>query len=305
MEKIDFCPVCGKNNFKHILSCLDYTVSHETFNVVQCEFCGFRFTNPRPVEKEIGKYYESEEYISHSGTKTGLVNKVYSIVKKHTIKQKVKLINRLTRQTKTINKNLLDIGCGTGDFLSTCKKNGWSITGIEPSELARKQAKEKNNIEPLIPEIFFEITENRFAVITLWHVLEHIYKLDQTIEQIKNLLIEDGVLIIAVPNCNSFDRELYGTYWAAWDLPRHIYHFTEKDIKNLFSKFDFTIQTVLPMKFDSFYVSLLSEKYKTGKSNFIKGILNGLKSNINARKKKRGYSSQVYILKKNNILNIK
>ena len=298
METITNCPICSGNKFKPFISCVDYTVSRETFQVVQCEACGFRFTNPRPAENEIGKYYESEEYISHSGTSRGVVNKIYGMVRNHTIKQKVKLINKQIPNPKSQIRNALDIGCGTGEFLNTCKQNGWNVTGIEPSEVARKHAKENFGIEPLTPEKLFEISEKKFNVITMWHVLEHVHQLHKTIEQINKLLIDDGALIVAVPNCNSFDAKKYREHWAAWDLPRHIYHFTKKDIEKLFLRFGFKLQQVLPMKFDSYYVSLLSEKYKTGSSNLMAGFFSGLKSNLNAGGE-NGYSSQVYILKKN------
>ena len=301
MEKITNCPVCSGNKFKPFLSCVDHTVSRETFQVVQCETCGFRFTNPRPDENEIGKYYESEEYISHSGTSRGVVNKIYGMVRNYTIGQKVKLINKQILNPKPQTPNVLDIGCGTGEFLNACKQNGWNVTGIEPSEVARKHAKENFGIEPLTPEKLFEISEKKFNVITMWHVLEHVHQLHKTIEQINKLLINDGALIVAVPNCNSFDAKKYGEHWAAYDVPRHIYHFTKRDIEKLFSGFGYKLQEVFPMKFDSYYVSLLSEKYKTGKSNLIAGFFSGLKSNLNAgesRPLSGGYSSQIYILKR-------
>ena len=303
METLTICPVCSGNKFKPFISCVDYTVSRETFQVVQCEACGFRFTNPRPDENEIGKYYESEEYISHSGTSRGVVNKIYGMVRNLTIKQKVKLINKQILNPKSQTRNALDIGCGTGEFLNACKQNGWNVTGIEPSEVARKHAKENFGIEPLTPEKLFEISEKKFNVITMWHVLEHVHQLHKTIEQINKPLVDEGALIVAVPNCNSFDAKKYGEHWAAWDLPRHIYHFTKKDIEKLFSSLGFKLQEVLPMKFDSYYVSLLSEKYKTGSANLISGFVSGLKSNLNAGGESRllsgGYSSQIYILKKN------
>src|ERR1035437_9854168 len=248
METLKNCPVCNYDKFNPFLSCIDYTVSRETFNVVQCDSCGFRFTNPRPDEKEIGNYYQGEQYISHSDTKKGIVNKLYQIVRNYTIKQKIKLINKLTSPELT-SRNILDIGCGTGEFLNACKENGWKITGVEPSEIARKNAKQKYNIIPLPQEKLFEINGKKFNVVTLWHVLEHIHQLDKTIEQISKIISDDGRLIIAVPNCNSFDAKKYGAYWAAWDLPRHIFHFTKKDIETVFKKYGFELTEVLPMKF--------------------------------------------------------
>jgi 2-polyprenyl-3-methyl-5-hydroxy-6-metoxy-1,4-benzoquinol methylase len=296
METLNNCPVCKQDQFRQFLSCIDYTVSRETFTVVQCDACGFRFTNPRPDGNEIGKYYQAVDYISHSDTNKGIVNKLYRAVRNYTIGKKVTLINKLTQNLKPETRNLLDIGCGTAEFLHASKQNGWNITGIEPSEVARKNAEQKYHITPLPQEKLFELNEKKFNVVTLWHVLEHVHELDKTIQQINKILLDDGVLIVAVPNCNSWDAKKYGAYWAAWDVPRHLYHFTETDIKKLFGRSGFKLSEVLPMKFDSFYVSLLSEKYKTGSSNLFLGFWNGVISNISAGK--NGYSSQIYLLKR-------
>lgn len=295
MDTLHNCPICSESALKAFLDCQDFTVSRETFQVVQCESCGFRFTNPRPGEDEVGKYYQAEEYISHSDTNKGLINKLYLMVRSYTIGKKVGLINRLTEGQKSASKNLLDIGCGTAEFLHASKVNGWNVMGIEPSEIARKNAEQKYAIRPLPQEKLFEVSE-QFNAITLWHVLEHVHQIDRTIEHVKKLLIDDGILIIAVPNCNSWDAVKYGKYWAAWDVPRHLYHFTKMDIEGLFNRHGFRLSEVLPMKFDSYYVSLLSEKYKTGRSNLLAGFINGIRSNLAA--KKLGFSSQIYILKK-------
>lgn len=306
METLRNCPVCSKTQFKPYISCVDYIVSRKTFHIVQCRACGFRFTNPRPVESEIGKYYESDEYISHSARAKGIANKLYKLIRHYTMKKKLGLLNRLTLTPTLSSRTLLDIGCGTGEFLNACKQNGWKVTGIEPSKIARKHAKEKYGIVPLAPEKLLRINRTKFDAITLWHVLEHIHKLEKTIQKMRKLLADHGILIIAVPNCNSFDAQVYGSFWAAWDVPRHLYHFTRKDIEALCGRYGFQLKEVLPMKFDSFYISLLSEKYKNarlregpGSWNLLAGFLNGVKSNISADDNKRGYSSQMYILKRN------
>jgi len=297
METINRCPVCNESGFRAYLSCADHTVSHETFHIVQCESCGFRFTNPRPEEKEIGKYYEAEEYVSHSDSNKGIVNKLYQIVRNHTIKQKVRLVNKLIAKQKPVNRNLLDIGCGTGEFLHACNENGWQVTGTEPSTIARKNAESKYGIILFPQEKLFELDGKKFDVITLWHVLEHVHQLDKTIGQLTKLLRDNGVVVIAVPNCDSWDAKKYGKFWAAWDLPRHLYHFTEKHISMVFKKFGFRLEQVIPMKFDAFYVSLLSQKIKTGNPNLVLGFMNGMVSNIFANG--NGYSSHIYIFRKN------
>ncbi len=292
MEQINQCPVCQNNQFSPYISCVDYTVSNQSFSLSKCKSCSFVFTNPRPNKDEIGAYYKAENYISHTETKSGLVNQIYHIARKFTLKNKLNLINKLSQKGA-----LLDIGCGTGSFLNIAQKNGWKVNGVEPDTMARELAlKHCGNV--IFDESFFQNeTNTQFEVITLWHVLEHIHELELRIKQIKKLLKPSGRLIVAVPNCSSGDAQHYKQYWAAYDVPRHLYHFTPKDIQNLFQNFDFQLETILPMKLDAFYVSILSEKYKKG--SFISGVFYGLLSNIRAASKKHTYSSQIYILKHN------
>lgn len=269
------------------MNCIDYTVSEDSYEVMKNEDFDMLVTSPVPNNLE--KYYVSEDYISHTDSKISLFDKVYQLVKNHTLKQKLKLINSFNTEEKTI----LDVGAGTGDFLKVCKNDGWKITGIEPSEKARDFAKNKNI--PLLKEI--SETENKqFDVITLWHVLEHIPNLVEYIQYLKKLLKPNGVLIIAVPNHKSYDAAYYKDYWAAFDVPRHLWHFSKTSISKLFSMVDMNIEKILPMKFDSYYVSLLSEKYKTKKSKPIKAFFIGFTSNLKA-KRSGEYSSLIYIIK--------
>lgn len=285
-----------KNKNKVILTCKDNTVSNDSFDLVLDENLDMLITSPQPKEGELSKYYESEAYISHTDSKKSLFDKIYQVVKNHTVKQKVKFINSFNFE----NKNILDIGCGTGDFLEACKNKEWNITGVEPNEGAREIAikKSKNNIYTNIEEVL-ENTLNKFDIITMWHVLEHVPNLQEYISWLKTLLKPNGVIIIAVPNYKSYDAKYYGKFWAAYDVPRHLWHFSQKSINLLFKKFDLDVVKTLPMKFDSYYVSLLSEKYKTGSSNPIKAFYLGFLSNLKAKRNKE-YSSLIYILKNNN-----
>ena len=220
-ERLENCPICGKQEFKNFLVVTDNAVSKESFVIVECENCSFKFTNPRPDEASIGAYYESDEYISHSNIKTGIINRAYHMVRSITTRQKVDLINRYT----PAKGNLLDYGCGTGIFLTAAKNDGWEIRGVEPNPKARAIASEQTG--EIIAKSLDEIEGEKFEVITLWHVLEHIHRLNQTLEQILSLLQEDGTLIIAVPNADSHDALQYRENWAAYDVPRHLYHFTQ------------------------------------------------------------------------------
>lgn len=273
---------------KSFLKTKDFSISGEEFELKLDTELNMLRTYPEP--ENLAAYYDSEAYISHSDSADNLVDKLYQYIKKYNLKRKVSLINKYTNTDKTI----LDIGAGTGSFLETAKRNGWKVYGIEPGKKARDLAANKGL--KLLDNL--DLLEKRtFQVITLWHVLEHLPDLDSQINKITSLLDEDGTLIVAVPNFQSYDARYYKEYWAAYDVPRHLSHFSQLSIKKLFAKNGMKIEKINPMIFDSFYVSLLSEKYKHGKRKFFKAFLVGLKSNVWAWKTKE-YSSLLYILKK-------
>ena len=273
---------------KPYFSCKDYTVSNETFNLKYNSKYDVLVT--QPVPENLDSYYQSEDYISHTDSKKSLFDKAYQFVKNIALKNKLKLINSFNFQQKTI----LDVGAGTGDFLKFCKEHNWEVTGIEPSEKARNIADKK---EVLLHEKLEDISNKKFNVITLWHVLEHVKDLESYIKTLYQLLEENGKLIIAVPNFKSYDANYYKEFWAAFDVPRHLWHFSQKGIASIFSQFGFELEKTRPMKFDSYYVSMLSEKYKKSKLQSVKGIFRGFISNAKA-KSSGEYSSLLYILKK-------
>jgi len=277
------------SNKKHFLTVKDYSVSKETFDLYHDETLDMLITSPQPSLENLGKYYESEDYISHTDNKRSLFEKLYHLIKSIALKNKLNLINSLQPNKGKI----LDIGAGTGEFLSVAKNDGWQTIGVEPSDKAKAIAKSKG---VSFVEQTSELENHSFDVISMWHVLEHVPDLDKQIKELKRLLKPTGTLIIAVPNFKSFDAKHYGKFWAAYDVPIHFWHFSKTAIKLLFEKEEMKLEKVLPMKFDSFYVSLLSEKYKSGKMNFIKAFFIGLQSNWKA-KKNFEYSSHIYILK--------
>lgn len=289
-------PYGDKEKLEPFLTCVDHTVSRETFTLFLDPETDLLITYPRPSEAALPSYYESEEYISHTDSKRTLMDKVYQLIKSYSLKRKLKLINKLWASKGRI----LDIGCGTGDLLSVCEKAGWQISGVEPNDKARVLAQNKvsdsRNIKPNVAELSDQ-EKGSFHIISMWHVLEHVPNLMEYIEKVKELLVEDGYMIIAVPNFKSYDAGYYKEFWAAYDVPRHLWHFSKNSIEHIFGQHDFEVVNTLPLVFDSFYVSLLSEKYKTGKSNLISGCKTGLISNIKARSTGE-YSSRIYLLKK-------
>ena len=280
-----------QNHEKKYLSVKDYLVSGETFELVHDTDSDFLKTFPQPKIEELPKYYESQEYISHTDEKRGLISSLYQLVKKWSLQKKAKLILQQHGEVGS----LLDVGAGTGDFLKVAKVKGWQVHGMEPNKNAAKLALEKG-ID--LKASLNDFEGKQFDVVTLWHVLEHIPDLEETILKLAALVKPQGALIIAVPNFKSFDARYYGKFWAAYDVPRHLWHFSKESMKNLFAE-NFHLKKIEPMIFDSFYVSLLSEKYKTGRKFSLKAFWIGLLSNIKAKRSKE-YSSHIYCFKKSN-----
>jgi 2-polyprenyl-3-methyl-5-hydroxy-6-metoxy-1,4-benzoquinol methylase len=295
-ERLNKCPLCKSGLFLNHNEVRDFSVSKEKFLLCKCTSCSLIFTNPRPDTKDIAKYYQSEDYISHQNKTTNFVNLLYKGVRNFTLKKKVSWLNKYSDD----KGSLLDIGCGTGFFLSAAKKNGWKTTGIEPNKIARKiAAKKKLKIQESLEDIK---KDQKFDAISLFHVLEHVHDLRKTGKKIVSHLNETGRVFIAVPNIESYDAVSYGTNWAAWDVPRHLYHFNQKTIQTFADEVGLEIIGQEPLKFDSFYVALLSEKSINAEKNSVKSMLkafiNGYKSNTWAKKNNNNFSSLLFILKK-------
>ena len=290
MIQLNKCPICENSEFKNFLTLKDYMITNEEFNIVSCQSCDLHFTNPKPSVEKIGNYYKSEKYVSHSSSKKGFINFIYNIVRSYTLRKKVQLLKNFSK-----GNELLEIGSGTGHFLNKCLLYGYSVQGLEPDDEAKKFAKEnfQLNLEDL--EELNKIEESSKDIITMWHVLEHVYDLNKDFTIISKLLKPDGIFFDAVPNYLSFDAQYYQSFWAAYDVPRHLYHFKQKDIENLAEKNNLSLVAIKPMKFDSYYVSMLSEKYNKG--SMIRAIWIAFLSNLKGGK--MGYSSQIYVLKKN------
>lgn len=274
---------------KSFITVKDFSVSGESFSLLLNEEYQILKTHPQPTLDKLGSYYEFEDYISHTDGKRTLFEKMYHFIKRKAIRDKVSLINSY----QPLKGRILDIGAGTGDFLLEAKNQNWEILGIEPNDKAKGIAVGKGI---KFGETIEKLESNSFDVITMWHVLEHVPDVEHQVAELKRLLKPSGTIIIAVPNFKSYDANHYKEFWAAYDVPRHLWHFSKTAIEKLFDKQNMNLEDIKPMWFDSFYVSLLSEKYKSGKMNFISGFFIGLISNVSGFFKKE-FSSHIYVLK--------
>ncbi|MDF0714803.1 class I SAM-dependent methyltransferase [Muricauda sp. 334s03] len=273
---------------KLFLKTKDFSVSGEQFELHRDEELDMLVTKPQP--QNLLPYYESEDYISHTDSKSSFTDRLYQLVKTNNLKKKIQIVDNQLNNSKT----LLDLGAGTGDFLITAQNSGFNVTGVEPNDKARKLAEQKGiNLLSSLKEI----SRQKFQAITLWHVLEHLPNLDEQIKNLVNLLEEDGVLVIAVPNFKSYDAKHYKSHWAAFDVPRHLWHFSKTSISKLFAPHQMEVVKIKPMWFDAFYVSILSEKYKGNKLYLVSAFFVGLWSNFKAIFTKE-HSSLIYVLKK-------
>jgi 2-polyprenyl-3-methyl-5-hydroxy-6-metoxy-1,4-benzoquinol methylase len=294
LESVTSCPVCLSIDLADCITTKDFTTTNEVFKIVKCQNCGFLISSPRPTPESIHKYYQSEKYISHTGGGKGLMDKVYILARNITLRWKYQLLS-----SQIEKGNVLDFGCGTGEFLKYLQVKGWNVTGVEPSTNARKKAEEL--LKTPVMKSLHEVGEKKFHVITLWHVLEHVHNLTETIQKLKSLLTEDGIIFIAVPNHESKDARVYQQYWAAYDVPRHLWHFSKDVMKLFLHNNGLSIKAIKPMKLDAFYVSMLSEGYKNPAQNkFIslaKAFARGLASNFVGRRS-TNHSSLIYIVNK-------
>ena len=289
------CPACKSAAISKVFTCKDHTVTQQVFEVWKCSSCTLRFTQSVPDASHIAPYYQSADYVSHSDTKKGLVNRVYHLVRNYTLGVKRTLIKKVTGKPTGA---LLDIGAGTGAFAHTMQKAGWQVTGLEPDEIARANALSNYQLSLDTLEKLPSLPSSSYDVITMWHVLEHVHDLHGYLRIMHNILKADATLVIAVPNYTSYDATVYDNCWAAYDVPRHLYHFSPKSMEVLLQAHGFRLEQMKPMWFDSFYVSMLSEKYRGNHGNIFRAFWNGLISNIKTMSDTKCCSSVIYIIKK-------
>ena len=313
---INTCPICGSSEIEKAFDIVDHFSTKETFPICDCGSCGFRFTNNFPSEDTIGKYYNSPDYISHSDTKEGLINHLYHFFRNQMLKKKVNLVSKLVSETlsKPIpdseyskkskpkdNIHLLDIGSGTGYFLNAAKDKGFKVFGIEKDIKAREYSITHFGLDVQDEQSLWNIGNESFDVITLWHVLEHMQNLNEVVAKLKSILKPNGVMILALPNHKSHDAKKYKEYWAAYDVPRHLWHFTPHTVEKLLNKHQFKIIKQKTMPLDAFYISMLSEKYRDKNSlmQYLSALASGTIGYLRSLSDINQSSSVIYILQRN------
>ena len=256
----------NKNDF-FLYSVRDELTSNDSFNLYWDKKRKIAWTDVSNT-KDLSKYYKSDQYISHNTMNKSFIQILYNVVRSIMFHYKYRTLKSFV---KPLDK-LLDIGCGVGNFLSFMGKKNLNVTGVENNSIALEICKKKNlkvydSIENLSDELF--------DIVSLWHVLEHLPRPNKIIEKIYDLLSSEGVLVIAVPNFSSHDREHYQNRWAALDVPRHLWHFTPDGLEEMLSSAGFELLKKNPLFFDVFYISFLSEKHKGNKLAFILAAIKG------------------------------
>ena len=291
----DRCPLCGSSAIEKRFTCKDMFATGEEFDIMECTECKLAFTQNAPDEKEIGRYYESPSYISHSNTSKGIMNRAYHLVRSIMLRRKTGLIEKLTLLK---NGKLLDYGAGTGYFARAMQKAGWDVKAIEKSAQARELSEKEFGFTMLPEEALCNMAEREFDVVTMWHVMEHIQDPDRMWKELYRILDDTGIAVLALPNCSSYDAGIYKEHWAAYDVPRHLWHFTPSTIMRWGEKHGFILERQYTMPFDGFYISMLSEKYRGTRMHNIKGLLNGTKGWLKQSKKRSASSSIIYVFRK-------
>jgi 2-polyprenyl-3-methyl-5-hydroxy-6-metoxy-1,4-benzoquinol methylase len=297
LEFVESCPLCKGVELVLCHKSTDSLVSGDLFSVYKCTSCDFHVTSPRPTSGSVGSYYNSASYVSHNDVAKGWIPKIYRVVRDIMIRHKLRIVGRYKEKAPGKN-NMLDVGCGTGEFLLKSKKMGYNTTGFEPDINASETASNKGLSIITKEDRLNELSPNYFDVVTLWHVLEHMYHPKDKIEVLEKILSDNGIMIVAIPEYKSFDGGYYKQNWAGWDLPRHVYHYNESTLTRLMDELNFKLIGKHSLMFDSFYISLLSEKNLNTRLGTIRAIIIGFLSNIMAIFSSYPFSSQIYVFKK-------
>lgn len=291
----DKCPLCLSEKTGIYLGLKDHFLSKEEFDVFRCFDCGFIFTQDHPDEKNISDYYKSEDYLSHKDDVKSLFSFLYRISRELMLNRKLRLIKKASGLSTGV---LLDIGSGSGRFAAFMKKHGWRVIGIEINKAVREKSSMEYDFPVFAPDQLSSLQSENFDSITLWHSLEHLQDPFKYTNEIKRLLKPGGTCILALPNSSSYDAKYYREFWGAWDVPRHLWHFTPETVKKISEKSAFAVSNILRLPFDVYYVSILSEKYRAAKLPLVSGLIKALWFSLLSIFRINKSSSLIYILKK-------
>jgi len=293
---LEKCPICGHSEFEKVYDLDDYKITQETFSLEKCPECTLIFTVDPPLGENIGRYYESDDYLEHSNRKNDLFSKMYSWGRDLMFGYKYGIIKKLGPKGK-----ILDIGAGSGYYLNFMSKKGYEVQGIEMSERARNHAKSEHGLHIHPDEMFHNRDfKQKFDMISLWHVMEHLYDLNKVMKRFDELLNPNGSLVIALPNYNALEVQTYKKYWNGWDVPRHLWHFSPQSIRKLVGNHGFEITSMHTMPLDPLFNTLLTNKYRKGNPlvNVLRMGTVGVASLIQGFFNVEKASSIIYIIKR-------
>jgi 2-polyprenyl-3-methyl-5-hydroxy-6-metoxy-1,4-benzoquinol methylase len=278
-----------------LFTATDNLVSGKGFVLKRCSMCCFTFTADPPDEKDIAKFYLSEDYISHSDKKQTLTDHFYHLARNYMLRKKYNLVRKISgRETGA----LVDIGSGTGYFADYMNGKGWSVKGVELSEQARDYSISRFGLTVVSPSEVSVIKDGAADFVTLWHVLEHLYDPVMWLKEISRILKDDGKCIIALPNIKSDDAEWFGNEWAALDVPRHLWHFSPETLPAFINGHGFICKQVIPMPLDIYYISTLSYKNRGCRLPLLMGTVTGLLLTVRSLTKKDRASSLIFVISK-------
>jgi 2-polyprenyl-3-methyl-5-hydroxy-6-metoxy-1,4-benzoquinol methylase len=254
------CPLCNSDKYERHLRAPDrfHLAAGNLFEIVRCVTCGFIYLNPRPRIECLPEFYQDKNYQPFLSAQSGKSwwDRIYNLARSYAVCGKRVKIEKLKRKGQ-----LLDIGCGTGEFLNEMQKHGWQATGIEKDPRAAEVARQRYGLDVLTTDLTSShFAQNSFDVITFWHVLEHLPDPLHTLQRAKKMLKEDGLMLVAAPNISSYDARFYRSRWAALDAPRHLHHFVPATLARLCQAAGLEMFTARQMVLDAFYNCLMSER---------------------------------------------
>ena len=289
------CPLCGASEQIPYANCTDFTVSKESFTLMRCQSCGVVYTLDPPSEEQMCRYDKLNLKLKLGDSPTGLTSRLYYHVRSRMLRKKARIVESQAYRT---SGSLLNYGAKTGFFSHKMERRGWKVTSVEKYHEERLFSLEMFHHRMIdVPDMAL-LQAGTFDVITMWHVFEHSHHPNELLDRFYELLRPGGILVMACPNIRSTDAMHYGPYWAAYDVPRHLWHFNPNSITGLAYRHGFTLMHHEKMPYDRFYISILSERHLRHRMAFLRGMLQGLRSwRISITKRGRS-SSLVYVFRK-------